>query len=56
MVAQFIYTQSLLYLCDKTERKPGAHVGVRWWEQAVFDLLGSRETTEAAEEADGDGI
>ena len=29
---------------------------VRWWEQAVFDLAGARETTSSEEEADGDGM
>ena len=55
-VAQFIDTQSILDLCEETERTPGARVGVWWWEQAVFDLAGARETTESAEEADGDGM
>ena len=55
-VTQFIDTQSLLDLCEETERTPGARVGVWWWEQAGFDLAGARETTESAEEADGDGM
>ena len=55
-VTQFIDTQSLLDLCEETERTPGARVGVWWWEQAGFDLSGARETTESAEEADGDGM
>ena len=55
-VTQFIDTQSLLDLCEETERTPGAQVVVRWWEQAGLDLKGSRGETAAAEEADGDGI
>ena len=53
---QFIDTQSLLDLCEEKERTPGARVGVWWWEQAVFDLAGARETTSSAEEADGEGM
>ena len=42
MVAQFIATLSLLYLCEKIDRTPGEWVGMRWWEQAGIDLVGAR--------------
>ena len=29
-------------------------MGVRWWEQAVIDLVGARETAEAEAEAEAD--
>ena len=40
------------------ERKRGAWVGMRWWEQAGLELLGEKETAEttAAAEADEDGM
>ena len=31
-VAHYIATQSLLELCEGSERAPGARVGMRWWE------------------------
>ena len=39
-VALYIVTQSLLDLCDGTERTLGAWVWMQWWEQAGVDLLG----------------
>ena len=52
---QYISTQSLLDLCEATKRKQEAQVGMRWWDQAGIDLLGTRETAaEAAEAADKD--
>ena len=48
-------------LRKEAERKRGARVGMRWWEQAGIDLAGARETAavaaEAADaEADDDGL
>ena len=37
-VAQFIDTRLLLELCEKTERIPGARVGMWWWEQAGLKI------------------
>ena len=51
MVTQFIATWSLLDLCEVTERKTGARVVMRWWEHAVLDLVGARESAAAAAEA-----
>ena len=31
-------------LRKEAERKRGARVGMRWWEQAGIDLAGARET------------
>ena len=53
-VTQYIDTQSLMDLCEVTERMQGARVGMQWWEKASIDLAGARET--AAEEADEDGL
>ena len=52
-VAQYIATQSLLYLCEGSERAPGARVGMRWLEQAKIDLAEAREASAAAEEGEG---
>ena len=41
-VEQFIATQSLLDLCEETDRTPGARIMMRWWEQAGIDLSGAR--------------
>ena len=41
-------------LCKEVERKQGAGLGMRWWEQAGLDLDRERETA-AAEEEDKDG-
>ena len=34
-----------------TERRPGARVPRRWWEQTGIDWKGAREKAEATEEA-----
>ena len=54
MSAQYIATQSLLDLCEGSERAPGARVGMWWWEQAGIDLAGAQEAA-AAEAAEGGG-
>ena len=41
--AWYIYTRSLIYLCEGSERAPGSRVGMRWWEQASINLAGARE-------------
>ena len=38
MVTQYIDTESLLDLCEESEREPGEKVGVRWQEQEELDL------------------
>ena len=52
MVAQYIDTQSLLDLCEGSERAPGVRVGMRCWEQVVLDLDGAQETAASAAEGD----
>ena len=41
-VVQYIATRTILYLCKKTVRRPGAWVARRWWYQEVLDLAGAR--------------
>ena len=38
MVAQYILTQPILDLCERTNQRLGARVSRRWWEQEVIDL------------------
>ena len=40
--AQYITTQSLLDLCEGSERALGVRVGMWWWEQVVIGLAGAR--------------
>ena len=40
---QYISKQLLLYLCEGKERTPGAHAGMRWWDQADIGLEGARD-------------
>ena len=49
--AQFIATRPILDLCEVTERRPGARVPRRWWEQTGIDWKGAREKVAAK---DGD--
>ena len=39
---QYIATQSILGLCEATERKQGEWVGIRWWEQEGIDMTGAK--------------
>ena len=51
-VAKFIATRTILDLCEKTNRRPGARVSMRWWEQTGIDWKGTQERAEAAEAAE----
>ena len=48
-VAQFIATRPILGLCEVAERRRGARVPRRWWEQTVIDWKLAREKAEAQE-------
>ena len=37
-VTQYIATRPILELCMAEERRPGARVSMRWWEQARMEL------------------
>ena len=50
-VAQFVATQSILVLCEGTERRGGARVPQRWWEQPGINWWLAREKNERAEAA-----
>ena len=45
--AQFIATQPILDLCEKSVRWLGVQVPRRWWEQTEIDWKGAREKAEA---------
>ena len=50
-VAQYIATQPILNLWEKTLRRTGAWVVMIWWHQEGLDLAGAREVAAAASEA-----
>ena len=53
MVAHYIATQSLLNLCEGSERAAGAWVGIRFSDQAIINLAEARDEAAAAAEKDG---
>ena len=55
IVAQYISTRPILYLCERSARRPGAKVSQRWWEQAGLDWEGAKKrAAAAAEDLDGE--
>ena len=42
----------ILDLCEKANRRTGARVARRWWEQTGIEWKGARKTAEAAESAE----
>ena len=52
MISQYIATQPILDLCERSDRRPMARVSQRWWEQEGLDLEGAKKRTEAAAESD----
>ena len=42
-VAQYIATQPIMYLCERTTQMVGARVSRRWWYQEEIDLKASKE-------------
>ena len=54
MVAQYIATRPIMYLCERSVRRPGAWVSWRWWEKEGLDLEGAKER--AAAESDGEEV
>ena len=53
-VAQYIATQPILYLCERSTQMPGARVSWRWWEQAGIELEGDKE--KGGRGSDGFGV
>ena len=52
-VAQYIVMESLLDLCEGSERAPGARVGMCFWEQGVIYLAGAQEAAVVVAEEEG---
>ena len=52
MVAQYIATQPILDLCERSVRRPLAWVSRRWWEKEGLELEGEKER--AAADLDGE--
>ena len=42
MVAQYIATRPIMYLCLAVERKPGMRLSRRWWEKTAMYTMGIR--------------
>ena len=43
-------------MCEGTDRKPGARVGMWWWDQEDINLTGTRDQAAAEAEAEEDGV
>ena len=55
IVAQYIATQPILDLCERSARQPGVRVSWWWWEQAGIYLEGKEErAAEAATDLESD--
>ena len=48
-VAQYIVTQLIMYLCERSTHRPGVRVFRRWWEQAGINLEGEKNRAAEAE-------
>ena len=53
-VAQYIATQPIPELCERSDRRPGVRMYWRWWEQEGLDLEGKKKREAAAAESDGE--
>ena len=51
-VVQYIATQTILDLCERSARRPGTRVSRRWWEQAGIYLEGAKKRVAAAAAAE----
>ena len=55
MVAQYIATQQMMKLCERSARRLGARVSWRWREQSGIDLEGAKKrTAEAVRDSESD--
>ena len=43
MVAHYIATRPIMYLCERATLWPGVRVSRRWWDQAGIDLEGEKK-------------
>ena len=41
MVTQYIATRTIMEFCEEVERRTGARVSKRWWEQEGINLVGA---------------
>ena len=54
MVAQYIATQLIPDLCERSDWRPGVRMYRRWWEQEGLELEGKKKREAAAAESDGE--
>ena len=52
MFVQYIATQPILYLCERSVQRPEDWVSWRWWEQEVIGIEGAKERV--TEDPDGE--
>ena len=54
-IAQYITTRPIIDLYDRSDKRLGAKVSWRWWEQAGIDLEGAKKrAAEAATDSESD--
>ena len=53
-VIQYIATQPILDLCERSARRPGVSVSRRWWEQDGLYLQGEKKRAAEAVESYGE--
>ena len=46
-VAQYVATQTIMDLCERSTRRPGARVSRRWWEQDGLYMEGAKKRAAA---------
>ena len=54
MVAKFIATRTIIYLCLAAEQRLGPMISMWWWEQDGLDMEGIRTTAREAEQTEGE--
>ena len=52
IIAQYIATQPIMDLCERSARRLGARVSQSWWYQDVIDLEGAKKRAAEAAELD----
>ena len=52
-VAKYIATRTIMDLCLAAKQRPEPRVKMRWWEQEVMGLEGTRTAAQEAERTEG---
>ena len=51
-IAQYIATQPIMDLCERSARSPGVRVSRRWWEKEGIDFEGAKKRAAVSAELD----